>query len=116
MLDVCWTSRPNWAWESQLGLAVRMQDAGVSGADTDNGEDTWLFDIPKSLKHHSGPRPNMNLNIDSINNWIHIQFLVKVYSSSILFSFLIGAKMFITNKFMFRLNGTSGRLFIFRID
>ena len=32
MLDVCWTSRPNWAWESQLGLAVRMQDAGVSGA------------------------------------------------------------------------------------
>ena len=32
MLDVCWTSRPNWAWESQLGLAVRLQDAGVSGA------------------------------------------------------------------------------------
>ena len=29
---MCWTSRPNWAWESQLGLAVRMQDAGVSGA------------------------------------------------------------------------------------
>ena len=32
MLDMCWTSRPNWAWECQLGLAVRMQDAGVSGA------------------------------------------------------------------------------------
>ena len=29
---VCWTSRPNWAWEGQLGLAVTMQDAGVSGA------------------------------------------------------------------------------------
>ena len=29
---VCWTSRPIWAWEGQLGLAVRMQDAGVSGA------------------------------------------------------------------------------------
>ena len=26
------TSRPNWAWEVHLGLAVRMQDAGVSGA------------------------------------------------------------------------------------
>ena len=29
---VCWTSRPIWAWEGQLGLAVTMQDAGVSGA------------------------------------------------------------------------------------
>ena len=29
---VCWTSRPIWAWEGQLGLAVTMHDAGVSGA------------------------------------------------------------------------------------
>ena len=29
---VCWTSRPIWAWEGQLGLAVTMQDAGVSAA------------------------------------------------------------------------------------
>ena len=29
---VYWTSRPIWAWEGQLGLAVTMQDAGVSGA------------------------------------------------------------------------------------
>ena len=27
------TYRPNWAWKIQLGMAVRMQDAGVSGAD-----------------------------------------------------------------------------------
>ena len=26
------SSWSNWAWEIQLGLAVRMQDAGVSGA------------------------------------------------------------------------------------
>ena len=26
------TSKPNWAWKIQLRLAVRMQDAGVSGA------------------------------------------------------------------------------------
>ena len=39
MLDECWTSRPNWAWESQLGLAVRMQDAGVSGA----GGKVWVI-------------------------------------------------------------------------
>ena len=32
---VCWTSRPIWAWEGQLGLAVTMQDAGVSGAGPD---------------------------------------------------------------------------------
>ena len=32
---VCWTSRPIWAWEGQLGLAVTMQDAGVSGAGQD---------------------------------------------------------------------------------
>ena len=29
---VYWTSRPIWAWEGQLGLAVTMHDAGVSGA------------------------------------------------------------------------------------
>ena len=29
---VCCTSRPIWAWEGKLGLAVTMQDAGVSGA------------------------------------------------------------------------------------
>ena len=29
---VSWTSRPIWAWEGQLGLAVTMHDAGVSGA------------------------------------------------------------------------------------
>ena len=32
-IDLC--SRPIWAWEGPLGLAVRLQDAGVSGAAVD---------------------------------------------------------------------------------
>ena len=32
LIAVWWSSRPNWAWEGPLGLAVRLQDAGVSGA------------------------------------------------------------------------------------
>ena len=38
---VCWTSRPIWAWEGQLGLAVTMQDAGVSRA--------WGWSQPRVL-------------------------------------------------------------------